>query len=249
VYGIDGTHGDWGERNNVERFVRGYDDGKAYYWGGSDAGASGADTYAIINDVYGQILSDYDNDPCIHVDIVGWSRGGQADLEVASKINAHGIEVRFLGLLDAVGMVNPVLYGGAIFDQEIASGRRRSGGVYKIRGHRGRLLYDTVRGLWFTTDILRTKPSSNVQNFFHAVATGPSFLMITIQAQQQTPVYGPCGKTRDHGQVGKGRHALALLRQAAEDADVKLGTSRGDVLVTPSPNGFGPVDGDYYIVP
>lgn len=102
TYAIDGTHGDWEDNQNIRKILEVLDD-RCYYYAGPDDGPKGKDIYEIVDKVYEQILSDYKEslywkDP-IDINLLGYSRGGVAALEVARLLEEQGIEVNFVGLL------------------------------------------------------------------------------------------------------------------------------------------------------
>ncbi len=149
VYAVDGTWADesadaWPSiplgYSNVHQFYVETTEDPSYYWGGPgtrglsntrlENGARGGDTYDIIKLVYTQICEDFciaktnctcGNCPDIEINLVGWSRGAVAAVEVADWLNYYGckclmpgdwsrsrfkpVRVNFLGLFDPVEMV------------------------------------------------------------------------------------------------------------------------------------------------
>ena len=130
LYAIGGTWEELSDNANTAKFYNNFkhDNGtnkiqKRYYWRGPGfdskggkpkwRGAVGTSVEAIINDVHRTICRDFCEDPCIKINLVGWSRGAAIALEVANRLQTDGCNcssgkrhprVNWIGLFDAVDM-------------------------------------------------------------------------------------------------------------------------------------------------
>jgi hypothetical protein len=141
AYGIDGTafdvvRGLGDNRSNVRDFINRIDRStgeEGVYFGGPGTRdyalfnqATGLDTNDVASLAYNRIKEDIANEVGNYqtINLVGWSRGAVAAVEVADRLAADGIEVNFLGLYDAVEMVpNPseILPGDQAFSDTLPS--------------------------------------------------------------------------------------------------------------------------------
>ena len=104
---------------------------------------TGGDVDEIARDVYNVIASDLKAGTGNGtVNLVGWSRGAVAAVEVARLLEGDGIDVNFLGLYDAVEMVRERNFDGSVVnDVDHFAHAMKTGGKYSG----GKIPMDTVR--------------------------------------------------------------------------------------------------------
>jgi RHS repeat-associated protein len=125
LYAIDGTWTTYGSKSHVQRIYDRSAELSSYYWDGVWAGATGYGSTGIVKGVYNQVCADYctakNTGKATKINLIGWSRGAQAAVQVADWLNVYGccccttwygscadlhrpVSVDFLGLFDAVNM-------------------------------------------------------------------------------------------------------------------------------------------------